>query len=307
MNKYIYRAILKIMASPKINMIRDYKWIRKLQDFFHLPPLYTYQIMERAIISEDGTREIPIRIFQPKNVSSDEILLFFHGGGWVIGNIDTYSYACLNLANETGRRVYSVDYRLAPENPFPSGLEDCLRVTEVLCDHSMDYLKSPSERIILMGDSAGANLAAVVSLIMQKKGKKRPHRQILIYPVTWWDHTENSPFESIRSNGYDFGLTSQKIQEYMELYCPSLSLRKSYQVAPLLADSFEGQPETLIITAEFDPLRDEGETYAHELAKAGVPTKLYQMKNAAHGFFTLPKSSSFVKTCYDQLLRFLNN
>lgn len=303
----IYRAILKIMASPIINIKDDYRWIRKFQNIINKVPINPYHVMERIIVSEDEDHEIPVRIFTPKELKSEEVLLFFHGGGWVIGNIDSYSYACMNMANATGRRVFSVDYRLAPENPYPAGLEDCLRVTEVLCNYSELFLNIPYEKIILIGDSAGGNLAAAVSLILGKQGKRKPLRQVLLYPVTWWDHTPNSPFPSIETNGYDYGLTSKNVQDYMELYCPDIEMRKSFTIAPLLEKDLTSQPETFLFTAEYDPLRDEGEAYAQALADAGVPTQLYRMKNAAHGFFTLPASSPFVTTFYDYLCAFLNN
>lgn len=303
----IYKTILKIMASPKISIKSDYKWIRKVQNLVNSIPINPYQVMERVILSKDEDHEIPVRIFKPKEQISDEVILFFHGGGWVIGNIDSYSFVCMNLANETGRKVLSVDYRLAPENPYPAGLEDCLRVTEVLCNYSETFLKIPYEKIILMGDSAGGNLAAAVSLILGSKNKKRPLKQVLLYPVTWWDHTTNSPFPSIKINGYDYGLTSKNVQDYMELYCPDVKKRKSPTIAPLLAKDLSHQPETFLFSAQYDPLRDEGEAYAQRLAEAGVPTKLYRMENAAHGFFTLPIASPFVKTFYDHVNRFLNN
>src|SRR5699024_5728929 len=160
------------------------------------------RIMDKKIYSQDRSHDIPVRIFFPKEPLNEDALVFFHGGGWVIGDIDTYTSACKNMADLTGRMVYSVDYRLAPEFPFPYGLEDCYRVAETLMTHlELSGLMNASQ-ITLIGDSAGGNLAAAVSLLLRDRGKAVPTKQILLYPVTYWDHTKNSPFKSIRTNGY---------------------------------------------------------------------------------------------------------
>ena len=291
------KMVLKALSSPKINMKEDYLWIRKIQRMISAKPK-KYLILDRKIYSEDSSHDIPVRIFCPKKREHGDALLFFHGGGWVIGDIDTYTHVCVNMAELTGRVVYSVDYRLAPEHPYPSGLDDCCRAAEVLLAHN--------SKLTLIGDSAGANLAAAVSLRLRDKGRIVPEKQILIYPITYWDHSESSPFGSIRTNGYDYGLTSKKVREYMELYQPDSNLRRSKYISPLMAGDLAGQPDTLVITAEFDPLRDEGEAYGEALSKAGNRVKIHRVNGAAHGFIVYPKFAKSVKEAYSEINGFLN-
>lgn len=305
MNPFV-RFILKLISSPKINMQEDYVWIRKLQQFFSKKPRNGYRIMDKKIYSQDRSHDIPVRIFFPKDPLTEDALVFFHGGGWVIGDIDTYTNACKNMADLTGRMVYSVDYRLAPEFPFPSGLEDCYRVAETLMTHLELSGLMDASQITLIGDSAGGNLAAAVSLLLRDRGKSVPTKQILLYPVTYWDHTKNSPFKSIRTNGYKYGLTAKKVQEYMEMYEPNKANRKNPYIAPLLTKDLTNQPKTLIITAEFDPLRDEGEMYGIALREAGNDVVIQRIGGAVHGFITYPKFATPVTAAYQAINDFLN-
>jgi acetyl esterase/lipase len=249
--------------------------------------------------------EIPVRIFLPKDDDyENKILIFFHGGGFVIGNIDSYSAVCSNMAKQTGRIVVSVDYRLAPEFPFPAAPEDCYAVTrEIFLDAALFNVEAKD--ITLIGDSAGGNLAAVVSMMARDRGEFLPSKQILLYPSTFNDHSENSPFPSIRENGTDYLLTSKKISDYIDLYKSSDRDLDNPYLAPLLAKDLSRQPKTLIITAEYDPLRDEGETYGRKLNEFGNETYIYRMKDALHGFLLLPKHFIHVKKSYELINRFL--
>jgi acetyl esterase len=306
MNRII-KIVLKAFSSPKIDMKEDYPTVRKLQRFFSGKPKKDYLILDRKIYSEDSSHDIPIRIFYPKERLHDDALLFFHGGGWVIGDIDTYTNVCINMAELTGRVVYSVDYRLAPEHPYPAGLNDCCRVAEVLLTQKELLGLDKVSRLTLIGDSAGANLVAVVSLLLRDQDKAIPEKQILLYPVTYWDHSENSRFESVRTNGYDYGLTSKKVDEYMELYEPDLRKRKTRYISPLMASDLSNQPETLVITAEFDPLRDEGEAYGEALRKEGNKVKVHRINEVAHGFISYPKFAKPVAEAYREINDFLNS
>lgn len=302
----LFKFVLKVASSPKINMEEDYPKVRKLQRILAPKPKKGYIIFDQKIYSEDRSHDIPVRVFYPKEQLHQDALLFFHGGGWVIGDIETYTNACTNMADLTGRVVYSVDYRLAPEHPYPAGLDDCYRVAEVLLTHlELGGLKGVSQ-LTLIGDSAGGNLAAAVSLLLRDRGQRVPAKQILLYPVTYWDHTEDSPFESIRTNGYDYGLTSKKVEEYMSLYVPEGCDRETPYIAPLMAKDLSGEPDTLIITAEFDPLRDEGEAYGAALQKAGNKVKIHRIKGSVHGFIAYPKFAYSVVEAYKQINAFLN-
>jgi len=302
----LFRIVLKLVSSPKINMQEDYLWVRKVQQFFSSKPKRGYRILDKKIYSEDRSHDIPVRIFYPKEPLNEDVLVFFHGGGWVIGDIDTYTTACTNMADLTGRVVYSVDYRLAPEYPYPSGLEDCYRIAETLMTHLELSGSTEASQITLIGDSAGGNLAAAVSLLLRDRGKAVPAKQILLYPVTYWNHTESSPFESIRTNGYEYGLTAKKVQEYMEMYEPDLTNRKDPYISPLMAKDLKDQPKTLIITAEFDPLRDEGEMYGIALKEAGNDVVIQRIGGAVHGFITYPKFAVPMTATYQAINDFLN-
>lgn len=281
----VFKFLLRLASSPRIDMQEDYQWVRKMQKLFSSAPSARYRILDEKIYSINKDHEIPVRIFYPKQKKHPEPILYIHGGGWVTGDIDYYTRACVNIADHLGRVVYSVDYRLAPENPFPAGLEDVYRVAEVL----LTPLEGEQEEDwIIMGDSAGGNLAAVVSLLFKKRQKRMPKKQVLIYPVTYWDHAENSPFESIKTNGYDYGMTIKKIQGFMELYSPDLSERKTALISPLMAEDLTEQPETLVLTAEYDPLRDEGEAYGKALRKAGNIVNIHRVLNSVHGFINYP-------------------
>ncbi|EXJ23135.1 Esterase/lipase [Alkalibacterium sp. AK22] len=299
----LFKFVLRLMSSPKIDIQEDYQTMRRMQRLFSKNPKPTYRFLDEKIYDTVSGQEIPARIFYPKKKRHSEPVLYVHGGGWVIGDIESYTRTCINLADSLGRIVYSVDYRLAPENPYPAGLNDCLRVAEVLMT-KLDDQKEPEW--IFMGDSAGANLVAVLSLLLKEKGRRLPIKQVLIYPVTYWDHTEASPYPSIRSNGYDYGLTIKKIQEYMELYAPDESIRKSYTISPLMAEDLSNQPATLILTAEYDPLRDEGEAYGQALRRAGNGVKIHRISNSVHGFITYPKFTDPVEEAVDVMKGFLS-
>ena len=173
MNKFV-SAVLSLFAAPRLNIREDYKKVRRVQRHLASRPVARYRMLDRKIMSEDGDHEIPVRFFRPKQKDREELLLFFHGGGWVTGDIESYTPACAALADLTGCVVASIDYRLAPEHPFPAGLEDCLRATKLLLeDPSRAKLKNASQ-VVLVGDSAGGSLAAVVSLLLRQEGHVMP-------------------------------------------------------------------------------------------------------------------------------------
>lgn len=300
----IRRMALKALSNSSLDMKKYYKQHRKviIATNPYIKPLYN--LLDSKIMV--GDREIPVRIFQPKQKKDSKILIFFHGGGWVTGNIDSYSKICANMANQTGRIVISVDYRLAPEHPFPAGVEDCYYVVKRLFLNTSQFQVKPEE-FVLIGDSAGGNLAAVVSLMARDKGDFLPMKQILIYPSTYNDHSEKSPFPSVHENGTDFILTSKRICDYMDLYISRKEDRNHPYVAPLLATDLNNQPQTLIITAEYDPLRDEAEAYGMRLKKFGNNVEIKRMTDALHGFLSLPKRSTVVINCYKIINQFLDN
>lgn len=300
------KLALKALSYPDLDVTKTYKLHRQFTNAthpYHKPLLY--QIWDHKLPGID--HEIPVRIFMPSvNEEQNRVLIFFHGGGWVVGNIDSYSNVCLNLAKQTGHIVVSVDYRLAPEHRFPAAIEDCYSVArEIFLDATLFDVKQ--EDITLIGDSAGGNLAAVVSLMARDRGEFLPAKQILIYPATSNDHSEVSPFPSVHENGTDYLLTSKRICDYIDLYKSCEEDLYNPYLAPLLSEDLKQQPKTLIITAQYDPLRDEGEAYGKKLYEHGNEVTVYRMKNALHGFLTLPKHFVHVKQSYQLINRFLNS
>lgn len=300
----VMRAALTVLSYPDINIKKNYPLERGLVEIAsrRLKKPKLYRIWEHKV--SRGTHEIPVRIFTPPESGKDSIILFFHGGGWVTGSIDSYDGVCADMASMTSRTVVSVDYRLAPEHPFPASLEDCYAVAhEIIMNEEL--LGTKMEEITVLGDSAGGNLAAAVSLMARDRGEFLPARQILIYPSTGNDHSEGSPFPSVRENGSGYLLTSKRVRDYMELYCPSARDMKNPYVAPLLAEDFSNQPDTLIITAEYCPLRDEGEAYGDKLREAGNRVEIFRMPDALHGYFSLPVRFTQVRRTYELINKFL--
>jgi len=303
LNKLMINA-LKALSYHDIDVKKNYKLDRAIENFMHPPIKIPFRMWDREP-TINGTK-IPVRIFLPENERGPGILLFFHGGGWVSGNIDAYTNGCMQLANKTGLRVLSVDYRLAPEYPFPIGPEDCYHAARELVLHSGNLGVSPDD-VILIGDSAGANLCAVVSLMARDRGEFSIKRQILLYPSTAADHSDESPYRSMGELGHDYLLTSKKIRDYIELYLTRPEDYENPYFAPLLASDLSNQPSTLILTAEYDPLRDEGEAYGERLGEAGNDVTVFRIPDALHGFFNLPEIFEPVKLCYEKINGFIYN
>ena len=268
-------------------------------------------------IMPDG-HHVPLRVFTPLDIDfslasglkvtedSRGTILFFHGGGWVNGDVDFYTDACTTMALKLERRVVSVDYRRAPEHRFPQAPEDCYEVARQL--HAGTLLDDvDTSNIVLFGDSAGGNLAASISLMARDRGTFAPRTQILLYPVTYNDHNPLSTiFDSVRENGEDYLLSWRDIQGYMELYQSSPEDTHNPYFAPLLAPNLACQPRTLVITAEYCPLRDEGETYAQRLADDGCHVQCYRIFDAVHGYLLYPPVLGIVRDTYHIIKHFLD-
>jgi acetyl esterase len=227
-------------------------------------------------------REIPVRIYTPAFQGPLPVLVFFHGGEWVIGSIEMVDGLCRSLANASGCIVVSVDYRLAPEPPFPAAADDAYGAALWVADNAAGFDGDPA-RIAVGGDSAGGNLAAVVALMARDRGRPALKFQLLVYPAT--DAACDTPSCSENADGYF--LTRDAILWFWNHYLPREADRTNPYASPLRARDFRGLPEALVITAEYDPLRDEGERYAERLRDAGVPVQLTRYEGMIHGFFAM--------------------
>ena len=237
-------------------------------------------VEDRAIPGPAG--DIPIRIYTPEASGTLPVLVYFHGGGWVIGSIETHDATSRALANAAGCIVVSVDYRLAPEHKFPAAAEDAYAATKWVAE-SAAALGGDPRRIAVGGDSAGGNLAAAVCLMARDRGGPSLAYQVLIYPVT--DYSFDTP--SYRENAEGYLLTKDSMGWFWNHYLRDESDGRNPYASPLRAESLAGLPPALIITAEFDPLRDEGEAYADRLREAGVPVACSRYDGMIHGFVGL--------------------
>ncbi len=299
-NKKMLGALRKVMYPDNKPLKDNYKRERKVVEITHPHRLIPYYRMWNNQVVSNG-HEVPVKIFFPvKAEDNARMLVFFHGGGFVTGNTDTYSKTCSRMANITKSIVLSVEYGLAPEHPFPEGLEDCYAVVKALSESVL------GEEIILIGDSAGGNLTASVSLLAKERGEFKVNKQILLYPALNSDFSDNSPYKSVVENGSDYLLTQKRMVEYMDLYVPNKEDLTNPHVAPILAKDFSDMPDTLIITAEFDLLRDEAEDYGRKLKEAGNNVTVHRISNAVHGFITLMPVFSEVREAYDCINEFLN-
>lgn len=224
--------------------------------------------------------DVPVRVYTPFGTAPFPVLVYLHGGGWVIGDLDTHDGVCRALANAAGCLVVAVHYRRAPEHKFPAAAEDAYAATAWVAEHALRIGADPT-RIAIGGDSAGGNLAAVVAL-MARDRKRPPLRfQLLVYPVT--DSSCDSV--SYRENADGYFLTKDLMLWFWNHYLRADADRLHPYAAPVHARDLQGLPPALVITAEFDPLRDEGEAYAARLQRAGIATTLTRYDGMIHGFF----------------------
>jgi acetyl esterase len=234
---------------------------------------------DRAIPTPDGL--VPVRIYWPSVDRHLPVLLYFHGGGWVFGNPAWADAPCRALANGSGCIVVSVDYRLAPEHRFPAAADDCYAVTKYIADHPEEFA-ADSSRIAVSGDSAGGNLAAVVCQMARDRGGPTLTFQLLIYPCV--DYFDDSP--SMKENAEGYFLTISGMEWFWTRYGDVAQAYEPY-LSPLRAKSLAGLPPALVISAEFDPLRDQGELYAKRLSEAGIPASVKRFDGMIHGFFSM--------------------
>jgi acetyl esterase len=261
------------LADLRANFRRDAALVPKL-----LEPLAGVE--DRTIEGPGGP--LSVRIYAPDERPPFPVLLYFHGGGWVVGDLDTHDGVCRSLARRAEAVVVAVDYRRAPETPFPGPLEDALAALRWLSRNAPALGGDPA-RVAVGGDSAGANLAAALALRVRDEGGPPIRLQLLVYPVT------DSDFETAtyREFAEGYGLTRANMRWFWDCYVPAPAARSHPYAAPLRAPDLRGLPPALVLTAEFDVLRDEGEAYARRLHEAEVPVRCLRFCGLTHGFIRM--------------------
>jgi acetyl esterase len=279
--------------DPKLKSILD---VESAREFTHLPIHQIRAISEsrskyrkkldepiagmekRTISSANG--EIPIRIYTPKGKGPFPIALELHGGGWILGNLDTHDDLCSSIANRAECLVVAVDYRLAPEHKFPAALDDSEAALKWVAEHASEI--NGNGKIALIGDSAGGNLAAALALRNRDQSGPPIALQILVYPIT------NHGFETLSyfQNSKGYRLTRSELMYAWKQYLKEPTDGENPYASPLRAESLANLPPALILTAQYDVLRDDGESYAARLHQAGVPVRLTRYNDMIHGFIT---------------------
>lgn len=254
-------------------------------------------VEDRLIPGPAGS--IPIRAYRP--LASEErrilpALVFFHGGGWTIGDLDTHDTLCRTLADEARCAVVAVDYRLAPEHKFPAAVDDAVSATRWVAENA-EALRLDPERLAVGGDSAGGNLAEVVALTARDAGGPRIAFQLLIYPATMID----ADFPSVAANGKGYALTQDLMAWFRAHYVRSPDDHRDWRCSPLLARDLSRLPPAFVLTAEYDPLRDEGQAYAERMRGAGVEVAQVCCPGMIHGFIlmgkVIPAANEAVRQC----------
>ncbi|GEE03538.1 acetylhydrolase [Gordonia spumicola] len=246
----------------------------KLSTRSGLPPVDVADIGERTVPGPAG--DIGIRVYTPAGDGPFPVLIYFPGGGFVVGDPSTVHGPVSVWCKQIGAIVVSVDYRKGPEDPFPAAVDDAIAVTRWVGEHAADLGGDPT-RVAVAGDSAGGNLATVVAIDARDNGGPSLAAQVLIYPAT----DISKPYPSLRENGRGYFITVDVLRWFGEGYKAD---PLDWRASPMLVDDLSGLPPAFVVTAEFDPLRDQGEVYAQRLAEAGVDVQARRYDGQVHGF-----------------------
>jgi len=251
---------------------------RYMTDKFPEPHVDVESVEDQKIPGPHG--DIPIRIYRPSNEIDLPVLVYYHGGGWVIGDLETHDSVCRNLSKAADIVVVSVDYRLAPEHKFPIPFDDCYTATQWVVENA-EALKIDGKRLAVGGDSAGGNLAAAITLKARDEGGPSIKYQLLIYPAT--DGSQDTQSKIDFKEGYL--LSKHDMEFFGSAYISNESDYLNPLISPLLASDHTKLPPAFVFTAGFDPLRDEGKAYADKLKSAGVAVDYKNYEGTIHGFF----------------------
>lgn len=293
------RAFLDTLAAsgvPPLHMLPVEVARQAMYNFIPLggPPEAVAGVENRQVTGTGGA--IPVRIYTPEGSGPFPVLVFFHAGGYVIGNIETYDGVCRKLTNAAQCITVSVDYRLAPEHKFPAAVDDAYEATRWVAENCAAFNGDP-KRVAVGGDSAGGCLTTVVSLLARDLGGPALVYQVLIYPTT----DLRGQTASIEEMGDGYLLTREDMIYFTNHYLNSEDEKLDPRASPLLAPDLRGLPPALVITGEFDPLRDEGEMYAARLKEAGVPVTATRYDGMIHLFLMMSGMMDQSKQAFAQI------
>ena len=297
MERFVYKKL------REFDMKKNYKLFRLFQKLAN--PKFNKRRSYKDVKIDLLTRKVKVRVFTPPK-NNNRLIIYLHGGGWVAGSIDSYTNICYNLAYKTESTVMAISYRLAPEHPFPAGFNDCYDVIRLVYSSS-EFLNLDPKNIVIMGDSAGGNLTAAVCQRAIDTRDFKVYKQILLYPALQSDYSKNTKYKSVIENGSSYIISRTQLCDFMEHYVKNKEDLDNKYVAPLLSNNLFRMPKTLIITADNDPLRDEGIEYAKKLKKFLVKVKHYNFYGAAHGFLTNILDESYTELAYEKIIEFLGD
>ena len=299
-------VILKYSEIKKIDLFQDGRSVEEIRKFsskngkiLRAKPVPVEKIDNRSIPGTAGS--IPVRIYTPSGSGPFPVVIYYHGGGWVIGDLDSHDNICRKIANRVSAVVLSVGYRLAPEHTFPAAAEDAYAALKWASTNSKE-INGIKNRIAVAGDSAGGNLSAVVSLMTRDRNGPAIAGQVLIYPATNLSEFNTVSYKDF-SNGYY--LTKRYMEKFRELYLPDRKDWNNPYASPLLANNLKGLPPALVITDQFDVLRDEGEAYAERLKEAGVPVRSTRYSGVIHGFVVMDRITGKADDAVDEVASYL--
>jgi len=280
------RAVIELVGSLGLEQLSDlpYDQLRAVTLEMSRQQVGDPVAEVRDLVVAGPAGEIPVRLYRPAGSAPSDtlgVLVWFHGGGWVIGSVEGSDGTCRSLANRSGAAVVSVEYRLAPEHRFPAAVEDCWAATGWVADHAGQLGVDPS-RVAVGGDSAGGNLAAVVALMARDAGGPALAHQVLVYPAV----DARMGTASIVENAEGYLLTRADMAWFYDHYLGGRTdAVADWRLSPILHERHDGLPAAIVITAGYDPLRDEGEAYAEKLRQAGVAVRHTRYDGEIHGFF----------------------